>query len=245
MFVGRTITSLFDESTSMNGDQFGLPFGGMPPYGAPQPQQTSEVERLLQGLLDELPDKARSLVEKVNDQIAKFEEQTEAAKHQVREQAEKQVADIDRKADGRRRVLLEQAIEQMQPLQKELFRTGDLAGALAIFLQIRALRARAENVQPDPGNLAQFQQIGKTFLFRVTGRGDGPVWGTEVYTADSFLATAAVHAGAVEAGEEGVVRVSVVNMADIPVRGSLSHGVMSRDWGPYPIGYRVEKREPD
>ena len=230
----------------MNGDLFGFPFGGMPPGGAPPSQSVSEVERLLQGLLDDLPDRARTLVEKVNGQIAKFEEQTEATKQQVRDQAEQQVAEIERKADGRRRALFEQAIEQLQPLQKELFRTGDLGGALAVFLQIRSLRTRAENIQPDPGNLTQFQQIGKSFLFRVTGRNDGPVWGSETYTADSFLATAAVHAGALEAGEEAVVRVSIVNMADVPVRGSLCNSVMSRDWGPYPIGYRVmrEKREP-
>jgi hypothetical protein len=64
---------------------------------------------------------------------------------------------------------------------------------------------------------------------------------TDIYTADSFLATAAVHAGALEAGEEVVVRVSVVNMADVAVKGSFRNGVMTRDWGPYPIGYRVTR----
>jgi hypothetical protein len=114
-----------------------------------------------------------------------------------------------------------------------------------VFLQIRSLRARADNIQADPGNLMQFQQIGKTFLFRVTGSGDGPVWGTDTYTADSLLATAAVHAGALEAGEEGVVRVSIVNMAGVPVRGSLRNGVMSGNWGPYPIGYQVGRVTPE
>jgi hypothetical protein len=225
----------------MNGDLFGLPLGGMSSSGVSPPQSTSEVERLFQGLLDELPERTRTLVERVNDQIATFQEQTEAAKQQVRDQAEQQVAEIEGKADSRRRVLFEQAIEQLQPLQKELFRTGDLASALAVFLQIRSRRTRAENIQPDPGNLTQFQQVGKTFLFRVMGRSDGPVWGSDVYTADSFLATAAVHAGALEAGEEAGVRVSIVNMADVPVKGSLRNGVMSRDWGPYPVGYRVTR----
>jgi hypothetical protein len=204
------------------------------------------VERLLQGLLAELPDNARALVEKVNDQIARLQEQTEAAKQEVREKAEDEVAEIDRKADSRGKLLVEQAIEQLEPLQKELFRTGDLAGALAVFLQVRSLRTRTENTQPDPGDLMRFQQIGKTFVFRLTGRGDGPVWGTDIYTADSLLATAAVHAGALEVGEEGVVRVSVVNMAGVPVKGSLRNGVMTGDWGPYPVGYRLTRatREP-
>ena len=67
------------------------------------------------------------------------------------------------------------------------------------------------------------------------------MWGTDLYTADSYLATAAVHAGAVEVGEEAVVRVSLVNMANVPVKGSLRHGVMTGDWGPYPVGYRVTR----
>jgi hypothetical protein len=225
----------------MNGDSFGLPFGGMSSGGYRPPQVPSDVERLLQGLLDELPKKARTLVEKVNDQVAKLEEQTEATKQEVREKAEQQVAEIERKADSRGKLLFEQAIEQLEPQQKELFRTGDLAGALAVFLQVRSFRARAENIQPDPGNLTQFPQLGKTFLFRVTGSGDGPVWGTDIYTADSCLATAAVHAGALEVGEEAVVRVSVVSMAGVAVRGSLRNGVMSSDWGPYPFGYRVTR----
>jgi hypothetical protein len=223
----------------MNGDLIGAPFGGMLPCGTPSSRSSSEVERLLQGLLNELPEKARALVEIVNDQMADFQEQTEAAKQRVREQAEQQIAEIDQKADSRGKVLFEQAVEQLEPLQKELFRTGDLAGALAVFLQIRLLRARAENIQEDPGNLLHFQQIGKSFLFRVMGTSDGPVWGTDIYTADSLLATAAVHAGVLEVGEEAVIRVSVVNMAGIPVKGSLLNGVMTGDWGPYPVGYQV------
>lgn len=227
----------------MSGDPFGFPFGGMSSGGVPPSPSVSEVERLLQGLLEELPEEARALVERVNGQIAKFDEQTTATKLQVRAQAEQQVAEIERKADGRRMALLEQAIEQLQPLQKKLFRAGELPGALAVFLQIRSLRTRGVNIQPDPGNLTQFQQIGESFLFRVTGNSDFPVWGSEIYTADSFLAAAAVHAGALEAGEEAVVRVSIVSMADVPVKGSLSNSVMSRDWGPYPIGYRVTRED--
>src|SRR5262249_6889961 len=152
---------------TMNGDLFGVPFGGMQGWSTPPPRSSAEGERLLQGLLAELPDKARALVEKVNDQIARFQEQTEAAKQEVREKAEQEVAEIDRKADSRCLLLFEQAIEQLEPLQKELFRIGDLAGALAVFLQIRTLRTRAENIQPNPGTLMRFEQIGKAVLFRL------------------------------------------------------------------------------
>src|SRR5262249_50411886 len=51
------------------------------------------------------------------------------------------------------------------------------------------------NVQPDPGYLSNFQQhVGQSFYFRVTGAANGSVWGTDVYTTDSALAAAAVHA---------------------------------------------------
>ena len=39
--------------------------------------------------------------------------------------------------------------------------------------------------------------IGATYYFRVTGDTTGTLWGTDVYTGDSALATAAVHAGRV------------------------------------------------
>src|SRR5262245_49810342 len=53
-------------------------------------------------------------------------------------------------------------------------------------------------------------QVGSTFYFRVHGEETGQVWGTDVYTADSALAAAAVHAGAVELGATGVVKVTIV-----------------------------------
>jgi hypothetical protein len=61
-----------------------------------------------------------------------------------------------------------------------------------------------------------------------------------VYTGDSALAAAALHAGAVELGESGVVRVTVV----APLRaytGSTSHGVTSSSFGPYGTAYRIER----
>ena len=38
----------------------------------------------------------------------------------------------------------------------------------------------------------------------------GTVWGSDVYTDDSTLAAAAVHAGAVGAGETGLVKVTIL-----------------------------------
>lgn len=81
---------------------------------------------------------------------------------------------------------------------------------------------------------------GTTFYFRVTGAPDGSLWGTDVYTGDSVLATAAVHAGAVKAGETTVVRVTVMPPL-AAYQGSVRNGVTSHDYGRYGTAYRVDR----
>jgi hypothetical protein len=179
------------------------------------------------------------MVDKVNGEIAKIQENQENETNQIREKADGQIAEVETRAENRRKALFQHAMEQLEPLQKALFRSGDLGGALATFVQIQAFKARALNVLPDPGNLMHFQEINRSFCFRLTGNNQGPVWGTDIYTSDSHLATASVHAGALEFGEEGIVRVSMTDMSRVPVRGSMRNGVVSMDWGPYRVGYRV------
>jgi hypothetical protein len=96
-------------------------------------------------------------------------------------------------------------------------------------------------VQPDPGTLAGLQgQVGKLFAFKVTGAITGAVWGTDVYTSDSTLATAAVHAGVVEVGKTATVKVRIV--APPPgFRGSNRNGVTTSDYGPWPGAYQIIK----
>jgi hypothetical protein len=81
---------------------------------------------------------------------------------------------------------------------------------------------------------------GTTYYFRVTGASDGSAWGTDVYTGDSPLAVAAVHAGAVKAGETAVVRVTVMAPLN-QYRGSARNGVTSHDYGRYGTAYRVDR----
>lgn len=113
-------------------------------------------------------------------------------------------------------------------------------------------------VQPDPGDLFGFQgQVGKTFSFRITGAAPGlalpmggravpvplggAVWGTDVYTLDSTLALAAVHAGVIQAGKTGVVKVKI-----LPPRvgfvGSLRNGVGSGNFGGFPGAFEFVKK---
>jgi hypothetical protein len=226
---------------------FSNPFERPGEYGEPNRPDSGEVggipeaQKVLQGLLAELPDEARDLVERIDREAAKVQEQAEEEVARIREEAESKVAAVQSRAENRRKALLQHAAEQLEPLQKESFRAGELGKALAVFVQVQALKARAMNVLPDPGDLRNYEEVGRSYCFRVTGSTHGPVWGAGTYTSDSHLATAAVHAGALEAGEEGVVRVSLVDMSRIRVQGSLSHGVMSMDWGPYPVGYRVAR----
>jgi len=81
---------------------------------------------------------------------------------------------------------------------------------------------------------------GTTFYFRVTGASDGSVWGTDVYTGDSALPAAAVHAGAVKPGETTVVRVTVMPPL-VQYHGSVRNGVTSHDYGRYGTAYRVDR----
>ncbi|HKA05750.1 MAG TPA: LCCL domain-containing protein, partial [Gemmataceae bacterium] len=95
-------------------------------------------------------------------------------------------------------------------------------------------------VLPDPGTAANLrEQVGKTLSFQLVGSADGPIWGTDVYTADSRLATAAVHAGVLKVGQRGVVRVTVLPGMDL-YQGKERHGVISNSYGSYPVSIRID-----
>ena len=80
--------------------------------------------------------------------------------------------------------------------------------------------------------------VGATYYFRVTGEAAGPLWGTDVYTGDSTIAVAAVHAGLVKPGESAIVKVTVEQ--PLPrYTGSLRNGVTSQEFGRYGTAYRL------
>jgi hypothetical protein len=85
---------------------------------------------------------------------------------------------------------------------------------------------------PDsPTNLTAYRgQNDQTYRFLVTGNESaGTVWGTDIYTDDSNLATAAVHAGALAHEQTGVVIVRILPGQDNYV-GSVRNGVTSAAW---------------
>lgn len=98
--------------------------------------------------------------------------------------------------------------------------------------------ARNENLEIINANLltqVALQRVGQTVGVQVTGAIGGSVWGTGVYTSDSSLATAAVHAGALKVGESGVVKIRFVQSPPNYV-GSNQNGVASSDYGPFTSG---------
>ncbi|MBS0657928.1 MAG: hypothetical protein JSR82_06745 [Verrucomicrobia bacterium] len=113
-------------------------------------------------------------------------------------------------------------------------------GAYAASYRVEALGGQA---QADPGSLTSLaaRKTG-SFLFEVTGAATGSVWGTDLYTADSRLAAAAVHAGVLKPGERGVVKVTL-EPGQASYAGTARNGVTSSAWGAYAVSYRVELSE--
>jgi len=94
-------------------------------------------------------------------------------------------------------------------------------------------------VLPDPGNLVDYRgRNGETFQFLVRASTGGGAWGTDVYTDDSMLATAAVHAGALGYGETGVVEVTILPGGE-SYTGSMRYGVTTDSCGPWHGSYSV------
>jgi hypothetical protein len=91
-----------------------------------------------------------------------------------------------------------------------------------------------------PNMLSLCDPIGATYYFRVTGEATGAIWGTDVYTGDSAIGAAAVHAGLVKPGETAVVKVTVVQpLPQYP--GTSRNGVTSQAFGQYGTAYRLAR----
>ncbi len=151
-------------------------------------------------------------------------------------------------------------IQSLQALQDAYCRNAQLDEALAVRQMIRHLQAQATTagslpepvVTPSPGAVESPYaydlrgQNGKTFYRKVTGSVDGYVWGGEnnIYTDDSILATAAVHAGVLKAGETAMVRFTIVAGKDSYV-GSTKNGVTTRPYQSFGGSVRIEGAAPE
>lgn len=81
-------------------------------------------------------------------------------------------------------------------------------------------------------------QPGSILVLTLRGEASrGQVWGTGVYTSDSSLAAAAVHAGVLADGQTGTVIVEVLPGA-ASYEGSSRYGVTSGKWGSFGKSFR-------
>jgi hypothetical protein len=114
--------------------------------------------------------------------------------------------------------------------------------ALAVRDTTRPNKNKAPVIKPlpDPITLVNYRgRVGKSFYFQVTGTTVGVVWGTGIYTDDSRLATAVVHAGILGNGQKGIVKVTIV-AGQSGYQGSTSNGVTSHPYGAWQGSYRIE-----
>ena len=110
-----------------------------------------------------------------------------------------------------------------------------LAGGGAVGTPVSSSASAAAALPADaiaaPANLAGYRsRVGQSVQLLVTGATAGGVWGTDVYTDDSSVARAAVHAGVVAAGETRVVSV-VILPGQSAYAASTRNGVTSSAWG--------------
>jgi hypothetical protein len=124
----------------------------------------------------------------------------------------------------------------------EDFKKADLNGDG--FITIQEL-VRAGLFAQDKGEslLARIQQMkdGEFFYLEVRGTRRGEIYGTDVYTMSSDLATAAVHAGVLRNGEKRYVKVTLLPGLQ-RYEGCERHGVKSHDYfGHWPRSYRVDR----
>jgi hypothetical protein len=81
--------------------------------------------------------------------------------------------------------------------------------------------------------------IEKTFTFSVTGKAGGNVIGAGIYSNQSDLAAAAVHAGVLKEGVTGNVTVTIV-AAPAEFKGTMANGVTSRDGATFAAAYTIK-----
>jgi hypothetical protein len=122
----------------------------------------------------------------------------------------------------------------------------DKAGAVPLLPTKVKPREKVKEVigAPDPGTLGAYRnRVGQTFYFQVTGAVAGTIWGTGIYTDDSALATTAIHAGVLRAGQTAFVKVTIV-AGQATYIGSTQNNITSHPYQAWQGSYRVEPVDP-
>lgn len=183
-----------------------------------------------------------------------------------------QQAEAQREADAKIARQREELVKQLQVLQDSYTKAGSLDEAIAVRDGIRQLTTGPGGrltpgvvrlvpigrpslsipsdsawtpVRDDSVGLTRYRdRVGETLAITVTGSTEGNVWGDGVYTDDSSLGAAAVHAGLLRPGETGTVRVTILP-GQGRYTGSTRHGVTSTDYGSWEGSYRLDGSSSD
>jgi hypothetical protein len=80
--------------------------------------------------------------------------------------------------------------------------------------------------------------IGEVITYEcVPGGHPFPIWGTDVYTDDSSVCTAAVHFGLITLQSGGTVQIRI-HPGEVEYLASTRHGIVSQAWPSWPRSYR-------
>ncbi len=160
---------------------------------------------------------------------------------EVVEQLDRDSQTIWKEANRKIGQLRRETILALTPLRDALTRAARLEEAVAVRDCIRGLKEGGHKIEADPGSLSgQNLAPGAVRYFRVAGAPGGSVWGTDIYTSDSKLAAAALHAGVLRLGESGVVKVTILP-GQSSYAGSDRHGVTTSSYGAYPLSFRLAR----
>ena len=81
--------------------------------------------------------------------------------------------------------------------------------------------------------------VGATVTLEIVGA-TGDVWGSDVYTDDSSIAAAAVHAGILKIGERGLVTITIAAGQE-SYSGSTRNGIASQNYGHFDGSFKIAR----
>jgi hypothetical protein len=131
-------------------------------------------------------------------------------------------------------------IAALKKMQDRYMSETSLDEAVAVRDFILLLQISYFRPLPGPESVYHLQQyVGSSFYFLIKGDDSGSIWGTDVYTSESQLAAAAVHAGLLKPGQTDVVKVTILPQQS-SYRGSMRNGITSKASGSFPTSYKME-----
>ena len=90
-----------------------------------------------------------------------------------------------------------------------------------------------------PASIVSFE-TGKTYKFQCPSNGkEGSVWGTDIYTLDSSICNAAVHAGKLRMESGGSVTIEL-RSGEPSYKGTTRNGINTNDYGKYEESFVVK-----